>query len=141
MTAEATPPAATPFALIGGAETIDHLVEAFYRNMDVFPEAKRIRAMHAADLTEVKAVLKLYLAEWLGGPAAYSAAKGHPRLRMRHARFPIGPDERDAWMLCMSAALKEVIADEAAREAIKQNMAKLADWMRNDPNCAHDQRH
>jgi len=142
MTTETTTPAAaTPFAHIGGADTIDRLVEAFYRNMDTFPQAQKIRAMHAPDLTEVKAVLKLYLAEWLGGPTHYSAQKGHPRLRMRHMGFSIGPAERDAWLLCMGAALDEAVADTGARKAIFDNMTKLADWMRNDPRNAHDQQH
>ena len=126
------------FALIGGAATVDRLVEAFYRNMDELEEARAIRAMHAEDLGPTRAVLKLYLAEWLGGPAAYSAQKGHPRLRSRHMHIKIGPAERDAWLRCMNMALEETVQDKASRAQISQNLAKLADWMRNDPGNAHD---
>ncbi|GAA0008448.1 hypothetical protein BRDID11002_84570 [Bradyrhizobium diazoefficiens] len=38
------------FERIGGSATIDLLVDRFYERMDTLPEAKVIRAMHAADL-------------------------------------------------------------------------------------------
>jgi hemoglobin len=121
----------TPFGRIGGAVTIDRLVEAFYRRMDALSEATTIRAMHAADLARTKDVLKRYLGEWLGGPNLYSAERGHPRLRQRHMGFKIGEMERDAWLLCMRGALEEQIADADARREIDAAMTKLADWMRN----------
>jgi hemoglobin len=126
---------------IGGFDTIDLLVETFYRNMDDLPEARDIRAIHAEDLGPTRAILKTYLSEWLGGPKDYSAKKGHPRLRMRHGHLKIGPAERDAWLLCMNAALDQTIANAGVREALRVNFAKLADWMRNDPDNAHDKAH
>ncbi|WP_067731962.1 group II truncated hemoglobin [Novosphingobium naphthalenivorans] len=119
------------FERIGGAETIDRLVESFYHRMDTLPEAQGIRDMHDADLGPVKRVFKRYLTEWLGGPDLYSSERGHPRLRQRHMGFPIGNAARDAWMLCLDGALAETVADEAARQAIRDSVAKLADWMRN----------
>jgi hemoglobin len=121
----------TPFEAIGGAPTVDRLVELFYARMDSLPEAAAIRALHAPDLGPVKEVLKRYLGEWLGGPPLYSAERGHPRLRQRHMGFPIGEAERDAWLLCMRGALEETVADVRVREAIYERMASLADWMRN----------
>ena len=100
------------FERIGGAVVVDRLVEAFYRRMDVLPEAMTIRAMHAPNLGPVKNVLKRYLSEWTGGPKLYSPEKGHPRLRQRHMGFAIGNAERDAWLLCMRGALEETIADD-----------------------------
>ncbi|MEF3365074.1 group II truncated hemoglobin [Methylocystis sp. 9N] len=131
----------SPFARIGGATTVDRLVDAFYDNMETLPEAQAIRAMHAQDLGPTRAILKVYLAEWLGGPREYSAQKGHPRLRMRHMHLSIGPQERDAWLLCMSQALATTVPDVEMREHLYQNLAKLADWMRNDPDNAHDKGH
>lgn len=130
----------SPFEAIGGAATIDRLVEAFYARMDSLPEAATIRALHAPDLGPVKEVLKRYLGEWLGGPPLYSAERGHPRLRQRHLGFPIGEAERDAWLLCMRGALDETIADVRVREAIYERMAGLADWMRNQADNPHDAR-
>ena len=101
--------------------------------METRPEARGIRALHGADLAPIRFVLKRYLTEWLGGPPLYSSQRGHPRLRMRHLRFPIGKAERDAWLLCMAAALEATVADGPAREGVFEAMAGLADHMRNRP--------
>lgn len=121
----------TPFERIGGQPTVDRIIDAFYDGMDTLPEAEIIRRLHPEDLSPTRAVLKKYLAEWLGGPPAYSQERGHPRLRARHLPFSIGDEERDAWMFCMRRAMEEVVTDEIAREWILQKLAPLADWMRN----------
>ncbi|RXH34307.1 group II truncated hemoglobin [Bradyrhizobium zhanjiangense] len=119
------------FERIGGSATIELLVDRFYQRMDTLPEAKVIRAMHAADLGLIRDVLKRYLTEWTGGPRLYSVDKGHPRLRQRHIGFSIGDAERDAWMACMRGALEETVADRAARQDLDKALSGLADWMRN----------
>src|SRR3974390_1652207 len=126
------------FERVGGAVTIDRLVEAFYKRMDTVPEAKVIRAMHAPDLGMVKNVLKRYLSEWTGGPKLYSPEKGHPRLRQRHMGFSIGNAERDAWLLCMRGALAETIRDDSARHELDAALTKLADWMPTQAGNPHD---
>ena len=123
----------TMFARIGGSVVIDRLVERFYAQMDSLPEARGIRTLHPDDLDRTRRDLKRYLAEWLGGPALYSTEKGHPRMRQRHMHVPIGMAERDAWLTCMALALAETIADPSARADIFDLLAKLADWMRNQP--------
>ena len=121
----------TPFALIGGQGTVDRLVDRFYDLMETLPEARVIRALHPRDLGVIREVLKKYLAQWLGGPTAYSDERGHPRLRARHLPFSIGDEERDAWMLCMRQAMQDVVTDEAVRDGILLKLSQLADWMRN----------
>lgn len=121
------------FGRVGGELVVRALVEAFYRQMDTRAEARTIRAMHPPDLTAAKTSLTLHLVEWLGGPKHYSAERGHPRLRARHARFPIGPAEREAWLACMSAALEEVIADAALREDLGRAFRRTADVIVNRP--------
>ncbi len=124
-------PASIPFHRIGGQATVDRLVDNFYDRMETLPEAAVIRALHPQDLSGIRTILKKYLAEWLGGPPAYSQERGHPRLRARHLPFSIGDEERDAWMFCMRGALEEVVTDVPAREWILQKLTPLADWMRN----------
>ncbi|MDO9199147.1 group II truncated hemoglobin [Rhodoferax sp.] len=126
-----TPLPATHFELLGGEAGVVQLVNAFYRHMDTRPDTGDIRAMHAPDLASTKAVLVLYLCEWLGGPEDYSAQRGHPRLRMRHGGFSIGMAERDAWLACMRAALDDVGAAPALQGALMNAFFKTADWMRN----------
>ena len=121
------------FEQIGGAPTIERLVDVFYERMDSRPEATVIRAMHAPDLSATRDILRRYLGEWLGGPKLYSSQKGHPRLRQRHMPFKIAEAERDAWLLCMTDALEQTIPDAEIRKGIYAALAKLADWMRNQP--------
>ncbi len=64
--------------------------------------------MYPDDLTESKRHLALFLAQYWGGPGTYGEERGHPRLRMRHAPFVIGPAERDAWLRHMLGALLEL---------------------------------
>jgi hemoglobin len=117
--------------MLGGEAVVVQLVEAFYRHMDTRADAAGIRAMLGRDLTSTKAILVLYLCEWLGGPQAYSASQGHPRLRMRHGGFAIGAAERDAWLACMQAALVDVGAAPALQQTLMAAFFKTADWMRN----------
>lgn len=137
---EELPQAPTPFTRIGGATAIERLVEAFYARVDTLPQARGIRAMHAADLSDTKDVLKRYLGEWMGGPPLYSHERGHPRLRQRHLGFRIGEAERDAWLTCMRGALEETVADNDLRAELWQAFYGLADWMRNQPGNPHDRR-
>ncbi len=119
------------FDALGGQAGVIRLVEAFYLHMDTRTDTGVIRAMHEPDLTSTKAVLVLYLCEWLGGPKDYSAQRGHPRLRMRHTGFAIGVAERDAWLACMQAALTDVGVAPQLQGELMASFFKTADWMRN----------
>ena len=130
------PQARSPFERIGGVEGVERLVDAFYANMDRFAEARAIREMHAKNLAPIIATLKLYFIEWMGGPKDYSLSRGHPRLRMRHARFPIDVAARDAWLLCMAEALDATVAEEDLKIGLARAFANLADHMRNQPEVS-----
>lgn len=126
-------PESTPFDVIGGAETVDALVEHFYAEMEAAPQAHGVRAMHGAQLGPTKFVLKRCLNEWLNGPKLNSRSRGPPRLRSCHLPFSIGEAERDAWLACMRRALDVCVAAAPAREGIYEAMTRLADHMRNRP--------
>jgi hemoglobin len=81
------------------------LVDEFYANMERLPEAQIIRAMHPADLTESRRKLAYFLCGWLGGPKLFQQHYGPISIPGAHKRFPIGYEERDAWLLCMQRAL------------------------------------
>lgn len=98
-------PGLTMYDAVGGQPFFDALVERFYAGVVVDP---LLRPMYAdEDLTDAKAHLAGFLAQYWGGPTDYSDARGHPRLRMRHAPFVIGPPERDAWLRHMLGALRQ----------------------------------
>ena len=50
----------------------------------------------------------MFLIQYWGGPGTYSELRGHPRLRMRHAPFPVGPVQIETWLRHMLAALDEL---------------------------------
>ena len=136
MTAPNTTPspntvAITPYEALGGEAGVRHLVTRFYALMDELPEAHHVRTMHPESLEGSAQSLFEFLSGWFGGPSLYIQKKGHPRLRMRHNPYAVGPAERDGWMLCMTQALQEQVPDEALRQQLTQVFAQMADHMIN----------
>jgi len=119
------------FDRLGGETAVRRLVDRFYDLMDSLPEARELRALHPADLAGSRNKLHWFLVGWLGGPQLYVERFGHPRLRARHAPFPIGVRERDQWLHCMTRALDEQVTDRELREPLSAALSRLADHMRN----------
>lgn len=93
------------YQLVGGEETFRRIVARFYAEV---AKDELLRPMYPeADLGPAEERLRLFLTQYWGGPRTYSEQRGHPRLRMRHAPFTIGPLERDAWLRCMRVAVDE----------------------------------
>ena len=124
------------YARLGGASAVRALVDRFYALMDELPEAYTVRQLHPESLAGSADSLFKYLSGWFGGPPLYINERGHPRLRMRHAPYAIGPVERDEWMLCMRQALTEQVADPSLRAAIEQAFTGMAEHMVNTGNAA-----
>lgn len=95
----------TMFERVGGQRFFDDLVARFYRHVEDDPV---LRPLYPDELDEPRRHLGAFLAQYWGGPPAYSEERGHPRLRQRHLRFSIGHRERDAWFAAMSAAIDEL---------------------------------
>jgi len=121
-------PEVTVFELVGGQPYFDALIDAFYARVERDPV---LRPLYPDDLGPGKRSLALFLGQYWGGPPAYSAEKGHPRLRMRHAPFAIGPTERDAWLAAMHAAIDDVVAPEVAKAAMREYFEMAATAMIN----------
>ena len=122
-----------PYDVLGGAERVDALAKAFYGEMARNPAFKRLRELHPENLDDSQEKFRLFLSGWLGGPDLYVQKHGHPRLRMRHAPFPIGQVERDQWLACMRVALNQLEVDGDIREFLDARFAHVADFMRNQP--------
>jgi hemoglobin len=112
---------------------VRELAERFYGHMDRDERFAVIRDLHPPDLTESREKFFEFLSGWLGGPPLYMSRRGHPRLRMRHAPFPIGERERDQWLACMAVALDELGIDGDLRAFLDARFAHVADFMRNRP--------
>ncbi|QQZ29695.1 group II truncated hemoglobin [Thiothrix subterranea] len=124
-------PITTHYDMLGGEAGISRLVNRFYDIMDELPEAWELRKIHPQDSQPARDKLFKFLSGWLGGPGLYEAEYGHPRLRMRHAPFPVDTQMRDQWLLCMNMALDEQLTDELLKMQLKASFANVADHMRN----------
>ena len=94
------------FEQVGGEETFHRIVARFYK--EVKADEILLPLYPEEDLGPAEERLRLFLMQYWGGPHTYSDRRGHPALRMRHARFAIGPAERDAWLRHMTAAVEDL---------------------------------
>jgi hemoglobin len=118
----------TIYELVGGEPTFRRIVDMFYARVEQDP---LLRPMFPADLGPGKEYQRLFLIQYFGGPTTYGEQRGHPRLRMRHAPFPIGQEARDAWLAHMLAAVDEAGVPEPARTAMRQYFEMAATAMMN----------
>ncbi|MGY2075606.1 globin [Blastococcus sp. SYSU DS0828] len=88
---------------VGGEETFRRLVQRFYAAVRTDPVLQPLYPQNDWEGAETR--LRGFLEQYWGGPTTYSEQRGHPRLRMRHAPFAIGPVERDAWLTHMRDAV------------------------------------
>ena len=119
----------TFFAAVGGAETFRRLVDRFYAGVASDPLLRPLYPEQ--DLGPAAERLRMFLIQYWGGPTTYSEQRGHPRLRMRHAPFPIGTLERDAWLRHMRDALDELQLPPAYDRVLWDYLFTAADSMRN----------
>jgi hemoglobin len=128
MGEEASEP--TVFEAVGGEPFFVELIDRFYAGVEGDPV---LRPLYRHDLAEPKRHLAGFLAQLWGGPPRYSEERGHPRLRMRHLPFTIGPGERDAWLRHMRAAVTEMDPPAEVRDALLAYFAQTADFLMNTP--------
>jgi hemoglobin len=108
---------------VGGEQFFVDLVDRFYLGVAGDP---LLRPLYPDDLGESSRHLALFLVQYWGGPGTYGEQRGHPRLRMRHAPFVIGPAERDAWLRHMLGALEEL---EGAGRITEVDAAELRAYL------------
>ncbi|WP_353953250.1 globin [Knoellia sp. S7-12] len=114
---------------VGGAETFERLVHEFYVGVAADPE---LRALYPEeDLAPAERRLRMFLEQYFGGPNAYSQERGHPRLRMRHAPYPVTLDMRDRWMRHMLAAMDTLDLSETHAEAMRDYFMRAAHMLVN----------
>ena len=119
---------------VGGAGTFNAIVSRFYA---LVREDEILRPIYPEDeLDAAEERLRMFLEQYWGGPRTYSDQRGHPRLRMRHAPFRIGPFERDAWLRCMHTAVAEIDSqtlDDEHRKELLDYLEMAAHSMVNSP--------
>ena len=117
---------------VGGEETFRALVHRFYEGVatdDV------LRPLYPdADLGAAEERLRMFLGQYWGGPRTYSEQRGHPRLRMRHVSFRIGPRERDAWLAHMHDAIESLDLAAEHRQTLWDYLVMAAQSLVNAPS-------
>ena len=113
----------------GGMPFFERLVGRFYAGVATDPVLRPLYP--EPDLAGAQRRLTLFLAQYWGGPTTYDEERGHPRLRMRHAPFAIGPAERDAWLRHMREAIAWTDPPPAVAARLHQYFDMAAEAMRN----------
>jgi hemoglobin len=114
------------YQAIGGVEGCRKLSAAFYARVARDPLLKPIfpKSFHCAI-----PAFAAYLSQFLGGGTEYAERRWYLSLREAHARFKIGPREREAWLRRMSEALDDVQAPAEARAALRGFFGQSSRWL------------
>ena len=119
----------TFYETVGGTATFTRLVEEFYARV---ASDDLLRPMYPEeDLGPAAERLRMFLEQYWGGPTTYSEQRGHPRLRLRHAPFPVGPAARDRWLAHMRAALDTLELPPLAHAQLWDYLERAAHAMVN----------
>lgn len=107
---------------IGGAPALHKLVNLFYDIIENDPEGEGLNLLHLRGHGVAHSRIEQFdfLSGFLGGPQLYIEKHGHSNVRDMHRHIEIGPVERDAWLSCMSRAIRDVgIAPEISAVLMK----------------------
>lgn len=117
------------YEAVGGEPTFRRIVARFY---ELVAADELLRSLYPEeDLGPAEDRLALFLMQYWGGPTTYGDTRGHPRLRMRHHPFTIGPAARDAWLRAMRVAVDEAQLEEPYRERLWSYLESTAEHMIN----------
>ncbi len=114
-----------------GEDGFRRLIAAFYRSV---PNDDILGPIYPKDdLAGAEERLRDFLIFRFGGPERYMERRGHPRLRMRHAPFPVDRAARDRWMQLMTNALEETAFPAEPRQLLLAYFESTATAMMNRP--------
>jgi hemoglobin len=114
----------------GGPDAFVRLVDAFYDRVTQDPV---LRPMYPEDLAPGKEHLALFLAQYFGATDLYSSRRGHPRLRMRHAPFPIDVAAAGRWATHMLDAVADQGFPPDVRDALEEYVVRATPTLVNRP--------
>ena len=115
-----------------GEEGFERLVAAFYRQV---PSDEILGPMYPKnDLAGAERRLRDFLVGRFGGPPRYVEERGHPALRMRHARFAVGTAARERWLTLMTRALDETRLPPEVDAVLRPFFVAVANMLINRPD-------
>ena len=117
------------YELFGGELFFADLVSQFYARVAT---NEVLRPMYPErDMAGAAKRLEMFLAQYWGGPTTYQEERGHPRLRMRHAGFKIGPAAKGAWLQCMREAVDGMNMEAEASAKLWRYLEGAAEHLLN----------
>jgi hemoglobin len=119
------------YEALGGTETINKLVDAFYPRVYADPD---LSPLFPDGVEEIKRKQKMFLTQFTGGPTLYSDEFGPPQMRMRHLPFEVTPRRARAWLRCMKEAMDEIGLEGMGRDFFYERLTQVAGVMVNSPD-------
>jgi hemoglobin len=112
-----------------GEQGIAGLTANFYRQV---PRNSILAPMYPGDtLAASEMRLREFLIFRFGGPRRYIEQRGHPRLRMRHAPFPIDLTARNEWVALMDQAIAEMAFAPQVATVLRSFFHEVATFLIN----------
>ncbi len=114
---------------IGGAAGLQKLVDTFYDIVENDPDGEILNVLHLRGHGVAHSRIEQFnfLSGFLGGPQLYIEKYGHSNVREMHQHVQIGPEERDAWLLCMSRAIEKIGIEPEAAKILMKHFRRVAD--------------
>lgn len=112
-----------------GEDGISRITEAFYQQ--VATDDLLAPMYPKDDLQGSERRLRDFLVYRFGGPQRYIETRGHPRLRMRHAPFPIDQHARDRWISLMDSALQAAALPADIAAMLQEFFRQVATFLIN----------
>jgi hemoglobin len=113
-----------------GEDAISQLTSAFYAQVE---DDDLLGPMYreTGDMAGAEERLRDFFLFRFGGPQDYLQKRGHPALRMRHARFAIDKAARDRWIELMDQAIDSIELPADAATELREFFAHVATFLMN----------
>lgn len=116
----------TAYDMLGGRPVVRRIVDRFYDLMDADPAYAELRAMHAVDLTPMRASLTGFLTAWLGGPRDWFEERPGRCMMSAHRGVAMSEPTARQWADAMTRAVHDVGADPALTAKMAEALAGMA---------------
>ena len=121
------------YSRLGGETAVRDLVEVFYDIIEFEPEGHALKLLHLRGHGVAHSRIEQFnfLSGFLGGPKLYAEKHGHSNVREMHEHVEIDAEARDAWLKCMTIAMKRLNIDPKTAADTMQHFRVVAHNLKN----------
>ncbi len=121
------------YSRLGGETAVRDLVEVFYDIIEFEPEGHALKLLHLRGHGVAHSRIEQFnfLSGFLGGPKLYAEKHGHSNVREMHEHVEIDAEARDAWLKCMTIAMKRLNIDPKIAADTMQHFRVVAHNLKN----------